>query len=65
MDDPLVSIRHLRACGMCSRGARTWFSVRGLSWDVFVREGYPASVLLATDDALASQVVAQAKGETA
>lgn len=61
--DPIVTVRHLRACRMCARGARRWFAARGLSWSRFATEGYPASVLEATNDALAARVAAAARAE--
>lgn len=63
VDDPMVTMKHLRQAKMCRRGARLWFDVRGLDWMTFVRTGLPASTLEATGDALAHRVTALARAE--
>lgn len=60
--DPLVTIDDIRRAGHCPRGAKAWFEAHGLDFRTFVKPverggGLPASVLLATGDALAEQVV--------
>jgi hypothetical protein len=60
-----VTVNHLRAAHMCGRGARPWFARNGLSWDVFITEGYDSDILRATGDALALKVVALAEAEAA
>lgn len=60
-EDPIVTIRHIRHVGLCARGARMWFAQKGLDYAVFLKEGYPASVLEATGDALALKVAAAAR----
>lgn len=57
MEDPIITIADIRATGHCVRGAGRWFALHGLDFKKFMREGLPASTLLATDDALARQVV--------
>jgi hypothetical protein len=64
-DSVIVTIRHLRAAGMCSREPRRWFKQQGLNWSDFATEGLPASVLIATADPLALKVVEIAQREAA
>jgi len=56
-DDVIVTIAHLRGAGMCSRQPRGWMEKHGLSWNEFITNGYPASVLLATEDSLVQPVI--------
>lgn len=58
-----VRMRHIRAAGMCSRGAREFFLNAGLDWDRFLVEGIPAEKLAATNDAMAISVVECAEKE--
>lgn len=55
--DVLVTIAHVRAAGLCVHGTRTWFARQGLDFRAFLARGLPASVLLATGDAMAQRVV--------
>jgi hypothetical protein len=61
----IVTIRHLREAGMCSREPRKWFAKQGLSWTEFVTNGLPEEVLIATGDPLAMKVVEIARVEIA
>lgn len=65
MTDVIVTQRHLRACRYCAKGCRAWFARHGLNWGDFVKNGLPASVLLATGDHLAARPVALAREEAA
>jgi hypothetical protein len=56
-DDLIITIADIRLAGMCARGARRWFEVQGLDFARLLKQGYPASVLLATGDAQAVKVV--------
>lgn len=56
-EDLIIVIGDIRKAGHCVRGARHWFGGRGLDFKAFLKDGLPASVLLATGDALALQVV--------
>ena len=56
-EDVIVTIDHVRAAGLCVHGARTWFARHGLDFRAFLANGLPASVLLATGDAMAARVV--------
>lgn len=62
-DDVTVRMEHIRRARMCSRGSRAFFERHGLDWQRFLREGIPASELLATGDAMANQVVEVARGQ--
>ena len=53
--------RHLRELGYCNRGSREFFSKHGLDWGRFLKEGIEAEKLLATNDAMAARLVAQAE----
>lgn len=57
MSEPvIVTMRHIRAASMCSRGARGFFERHGLDWSAFLREGIAAETLEATGDANALKV---------
>lgn len=71
-DDVFVTFDHLHAlpgwgagrAGLCHRGARTWCAQHGLDWEAIVRAGgVPASVLLATGDAMVAALVDFARGQ--
>lgn len=62
-DEIIVTMKHIRAAGMCSGGPRIFFAQHGLDWSDFLRNGIPASKLLATGDAMAAQVVEVARGQ--
>lgn len=62
-DDPLVTVRHLRAANLCAGGARLWSQRQGLDWNAFVSPGLPASRLEATGDAFALRVASLAREE--
>lgn len=63
MSGVMVHMRHLREANFCSRGARMWFSQRGLDYNTFLKEGLPVETLEATGDALAMRVCALAREE--
>lgn len=56
--DPVIYMDDIRKTGHCVLGARRWFAIHRLDFRKFNEEGLPASVLLATNDDLARQVVA-------
>ena len=56
-EDVTVTIAHVRAAGLCVHGTRAWFARRGLDFRAFLARGLPASILLATGDAMAARVV--------
>lgn len=57
MADEIITINDIRRAGHCVNGARSWFSLHGLDFRKFVREGISAETLLATGDQLAFDVV--------
>lgn len=59
--DVTVTIAHVRAAGLCVHGTRTWFARQGLDFRAFLARGLPASVLLATGDAMAARAVEVAR----
>jgi hypothetical protein len=63
MSAPLVTMRHMRIAGYCSRGTRTFFARHGLDWSGFLRNGIPARALEGTGDAMAVRVARMARAE--
>ena len=55
-----VTVQDCRALKYCSRGMRDFFTRHGIDWLQFVREGVDAGEL-PQDDAMARDVIAQAK----
>lgn len=47
----------VRACGMCSSGARAFFERHGLDWGDFLENGIEVEAVAATGDAMALTVV--------
>lgn len=58
----LVTMKHVRAAKMCSRGTRDFFKRHNLDWDTFIKSGIPAEDLEATKDAMATRVAEIARG---
>lgn len=58
-----VRVEHIRNAGVCMRGARKWFELRGLSWSEFLSNGMPIDQVEALDDAFANRVAAAAREE--
>ena len=56
-----VTMAHIRAAGLCARGARAWFAQHGLDWADFIAHGIPAERLGATGDHYAHLVCEQAR----
>lgn len=63
MSEIRVTMRHVRQCKMCSRGARAFFDRHGLDWSEFLRAGLPVEALERIGDAMAMQVAAAARAE--
>lgn len=59
----IVTMRHVRKCSMCSRGARAFFERHGMDWCEFLKNGLPAEAFEATGDAMAIQVAETARAE--
>lgn len=61
--DTIITATDVHLAGHCiTPGLRDWCEVNNLDFRKFIREGYPASVLIATGDELAERVV-RLKGE--
>jgi len=56
-------MRHIRALGLCSAGARAWAVLHGFDMLDFIRHGTPAERLEATGDLYALRVCALARAE--
>lgn len=56
-----IWIEDITAAGHCARGAKTWFTLHGLDFKRFLREGATEEELLATGDVLATQVIERKK----
>lgn len=63
MNDFRVHWRHVQAARLCSRGARKWFSDRGLDWRDFLKNGIAAQTLIDLHDAMADRVIRIAREE--
>lgn len=61
MSEITVTIADVRACKLCVRGARQWFSLHGLDFQHFLMHGYPIETIEALNDGLANQVTAMAR----
>ena len=59
----VVHMRHVRAAGMCSRGARAFCLSHNLDWQEFLKSGLPVSSLDGIDDEMLRSVIARAKDE--
>lgn len=57
MSEEIVTINDIRRAGHCVAGAKSWFSLHGLDFRGFLREGISADKLLETGDQLALDVV--------
>lgn len=64
-EDIIVTMTDVRSANYCARAARVWFAQHGLSWDVFLENGYPVSVLMEIGDPIVLAVVEQAKKRVA
>lgn len=58
--DLIITIDDFRKAGHCPKGIRRGFDAAGLDFRRLLKEGYPASELIATGNALAIQVVERA-----
>ena len=57
-----ITMRDLRACKMCSRGARKFFERHNLDWNDFIKNGVDCDVVAQTKDAMAMKVVEHVRG---
>lgn len=58
----IVTMRDVRAAHGCRRGAQAFCERHGIDWMAFLRDGVDASVLIATGDAMALNLVEVARG---
>lgn len=56
-----ITIDDIRKAGHCVKGARRWFEANGLDFAAFLKGGISEQEFLATNDALAEQVVTRKK----
>jgi hypothetical protein len=54
-------MRDIRACNMCSRGARKFFERHGLDWNDFLQNGVECETIEKTGDAMGLRVVAHVR----
>jgi hypothetical protein len=59
----IVTVAHVRAEKLCTRGMREWLAHHGIEIGDFVKNGIPIETLEATGDALALRVCARARME--
>lgn len=64
-DEIIVTMEHVHAAGMCSRGARQWFAYLGLNYADFLANGMPISRVEEIGDALGMKVAAVARAHAA
>ncbi len=62
MIELVITMRDVRAAGLCSHGARMFAKRYRLDWMDFLRFGIPATKLEATGDGLALKVLEVARG---
>lgn len=62
-DDFIIRMPDIRAALMCARGSRRFFEQNGLDWQDFLKNGIPASKLLATGDFMAQRLVEVTRGK--
>ena len=63
MINVIVTMRHVRAAGMCSGGARRIAKERGWDWDGFLEHGISSEILEETGDAMMLKLVEVARAE--
>ena len=61
----LVHVRHIRASGLCMRGARAWCVRHNINYTEFLKNGIECDVLEATGDHFAITVCKVAREEAA
>lgn len=58
----IVKMVDVRAGDYCSRGAREWFTQRGLDWGLFLKQGIDAEQLRSFgDDAMVDTIIQYAE----
>lgn len=67
MDQPMVTMRHVRAAKvagagvLCASGVRAWCARHGVDYHALVRHGIPLDEAAAIEDAFAQRVCAIAR----
>lgn len=56
----IVTIKHARMAGYCSKGMRVFAKRHNFSWQKFLKEGMDSQILLSTEDAMAIEIVKKA-----
>lgn len=59
----IVTMRHVRKAGLCSRGLRKFAEEKGLNWDDFLQNGMPLDQVRLIDDAMVQRVADLAEEE--
>jgi hypothetical protein len=57
VNEPIVTIEDVRKAGHCVRGCRAWGEQHGFDFRAFLKNGLPESVVLATGDEMALDIV--------
>lgn len=57
MNSDRITIKDVRSCNMCSKGARLFFEQHNLDWIDFLKNGVPISVIEETNDEMAMEIV--------
>jgi hypothetical protein len=57
----IVTIKHVRAAGMCASGARNFCKLYGFNWSEFIKNGVPIAEIEHIDNALIKQVIEVAR----
>ena len=60
-EDFTVTLSDMRSLGYCCKGTRALAQRYGIDWDDFIKNGIPASRLLALDNHFATEAVRIAK----
>lgn len=58
MGDERITMADVRAAGLCCRGCKEWFRLRGLDFNDFLKNGIALSQIEHLNDALVDQVMA-------
>lgn len=60
-DDITIRPHHAQALRFCKKGTKKFVEDNGLDWATFIKHGYPASIVIATNDYRALKVVELAR----
>ena len=59
----IITMRHVRKAGQCSRGARAFAQEHNLDWDDFLKNGISLEKMRAIDDAIGNKIADIAEAE--